>query len=58
MSTFAVRPDASFVPAAYRRSIADMFGTLPPEQQRELVDRLAVLPRHIHSLATRGMIAD
>ncbi len=58
MTSFAIRPDASFEPAAYRKSIAEMFGVLPPDQQRELIEKLAVLPRHIHSLAQSGLIAD
>lgn len=53
-----IRSNATFEPSAYRKSIAEMFGTLDPAQQRELVERFAVLPRHIHSLATSGLIAD
>ena len=52
------RPRAAFEPAAYRRSIAEMFGVLDVESQRQMVDRLALLPRHIHRLATQGLIAD
>lgn len=48
----------SFEPAAYRKSIADMFGMLPREQQREFAERLSILPRHIHALASNGLIAD
>jgi hypothetical protein len=58
MSTITVKSSASFEPGAYRKSIADMFGVLAPDQQREFVDRLAVLPVHIHRLASDGMIAD
>lgn len=57
MST-AIRPNASFQPAAYRRCIAEMFGTLPPDAQRDLVEKLGVLPRHIHALAQQGLISD
>jgi len=52
------RPRAAFEPAAYRRSIAEMFGVLDVESQRQMVDRLALLPRHIHRLATEGLIAN
>jgi len=52
------RPRVTFEPAAYRRSIAEMFGVLDVESQRQMVDRLALLPRHIHRLATQGLIAD
>jgi len=52
------RPRAAFEPAAYRRSIAEMFGVLDVESQRQMVDRLALLPRHIHRLAIQGLIAD
>jgi hypothetical protein len=58
MSNSTVQPKASFEPGAYRRSIADMFGVLDRDAQREFVDRLAVLPRHIHRLAQQGLIAD
>ena len=58
MSISSVQKRASFQPRAYRRSIADMFGLLEPKAQRELVDSLAILPRHIHRLAQQGLIAD
>ena len=51
------KTDATFSPAAYRKSIADMFSALDLTSQRELVDRIAILPRHIHSMATKGEIA-
>jgi hypothetical protein len=57
MSTSTVHPNASFNASEYRRSIADMFGVLDREAQRELVEKLAVLPRHIHGLAQQGLIA-
>jgi hypothetical protein len=55
MST--VRSDATFQPSAYRKSIAELFGVLDARQQRDLADKVALLPRHIHSLATSGLIA-
>lgn len=51
------RSDANFSPAAYRKAIADMFGSLDLSAQRDLVDRIAVLPRHIHAMANKGEIA-
>lgn len=57
MPANTVRSDATFSPAAYRKSIAEMFGVLDASQQRELVERLALLPRHIHQLASSGQIA-
>ena len=57
MSTRTVRPDATFSPSAYRRSIAELFGVLDLRQQRELAERVAILPRHIHQLARDGLIA-
>jgi hypothetical protein len=57
MSTHSVRSDATFSPSTYRKSIADMFGVLDARQQRELVESLALLPRHIHRLASSGQIA-
>lgn len=54
--TPSISPNAEFEPAEYRRSIAEMFGGLPPEEQRALAERLAVLPRHIHAMAMKGMI--
>lgn len=44
--------------AAYRQSISEMFGMLPREQQREVAEQLAILPRHIHALAASGKIVD
>ena len=55
MST--VRSDATFQPSAYRKSIAELFGVLDARQQRDLAEKVALLPRHIHSLATSGLIA-
>ena len=57
MSTHSVRNDATFSPSTYRKSIAEMFGVLDASQQRELVDKLALLPRHVHRLAASGQIA-
>lgn len=57
MSNRTVRSDASFSPSAYRKSIAEMFDLLDRDQQRDLVDRIAVLPRHIHQMASNGLIA-
>lgn len=57
MSNRTVRSDASFSPSAYRRSITEMFGLLDRDQQRDLADRIAVLPRHIHQMASNGLIA-
>ena len=57
MSSLTVRSDATFQPSAYRRSIAELFGVLDARQQRDLVERVALLPRHIHSLASSGLIA-
>lgn len=51
------RSTTTFEPAAYRKAIADMFGALDISAQRDLVERIAILPRHIHSLATKGEIA-
>lgn len=48
---------ATFSPAAYRKSIADMFGALDRSAQRDLVDSIAILPRHIHAMASKGEIA-
>jgi hypothetical protein len=53
----SIRSDATFEPAAYREAIADMFAALGAHEQRMLVDRLGVLPRHIHGLAREGLIA-
>lgn len=57
MSIRSVRSDATFSPSTYRQSIAEMFGVLDARQQRELVESLALLPRHIHRLASSGQIA-
>lgn len=57
MSSLKSRPAGAFEPAAYRKAIAEMFATLDPRAQRELIERIAILPRHIHSLATKGEIA-
>ncbi len=57
MRASSVRSDATFDPSTYLRSIADMFGVLDARQQRDLADRVALLPRHIHQLATDGLIA-
>lgn len=51
------RSAANFSPAAYRKSIADMFGALDLSAQRDLVERIAILPRHIHAMANKGEIA-
>lgn len=53
----SIRTTATFSPAAYRKAIADMFAALDLRAQRDLVERMAILPRHIHALATRGEIA-
>lgn len=53
----STRTDASLSPAANRKALADMFGALDQSAQRDLAERIAVLPRHIHSLATKGQIA-
>lgn len=57
MSSPKTRADGAFEPAAYRKSIADMFITLDLAAQRDLADRFAVLPRHIHAMAQKGLIA-
>jgi hypothetical protein len=57
MSSQKKRAENAFEPAAYRKSIAEMFGTLDPAAQRDLADRFAVLPRHIHAMAQKGLIA-
>lgn len=51
------KTDATFSAVAYRKSIADMFATLDIPAQRDLVERIAILPRHIHAMATKGEIA-
>lgn len=33
-----------------------MFGSLDLDAQRELAERVAILPRHIHAMASRGEI--
>jgi hypothetical protein len=57
MSTPSVRSDATFSPSAYRQSIAEMFGGLDLRQQRALIEGIALLPRHVHKLASSGLIA-
>ncbi len=57
MSNFNVRSDATFSPADYRASIAEMFSELDASQQREFADKIALLPRYIHQLASNGLIA-
>jgi hypothetical protein len=57
MPAFSVRSDATFEPSAYLKSIADLFGVLDARQQRDLAERVALLPRHIHQLASDGLIA-
>lgn len=57
MSSRKSRPSADFEPTAYRKSIAEVFGALDPQAQRDLAERIAVLPRHIHDLAQKGLIA-
>jgi hypothetical protein len=47
---------SAFEPVAYRKAIAEMFGALDAGAQRELVERIAVLPRHIHAMASKGEI--
>jgi hypothetical protein len=51
-----VGSEGAFEPVAYRKAIADMFGALDHSAQRDLVDRIAILPRHIHAMASRGEI--
>lgn len=53
----SIRNDDAFSPTAYRKAIADMFGALDQSAQRDFAERIAILPRHIHSLATKGQIA-
>ena len=53
-----IQPKAWFEPGAYRSYVADAFTGLDRAAQRELVERLQVLPRHIHRLAVQGLIAD
>ena len=57
MSSLKKGADGAFEPAAYRKSISEMFGTLDLAAQRDLADRFAVLPRHIHAMAQKGLIA-
>jgi hypothetical protein len=47
---------SAFEPVAYRKAIAEMFGALDTVAQRELAERIAVLPRHIHAMASKGEI--
>lgn len=51
------KTDSNFSPIAYRKAIADMFGALDASAQRDLVERIAILPRHIHAMASKGEIA-
>jgi len=53
-----IQDKAWFEPAAYRNFVADAYTGLDREAQREMAERLNVLPRHIHSLAVQGLIAD
>jgi hypothetical protein len=55
----STRTDATFSPAAYciPQGDLDMFGAPDQAAQRDLAEGIAVLPRHIHSLATKGQIA-
>ena len=57
MSSLKSRAGGAFEPAAYRQSIAEMFSSLDVTAQRELADRISVLPRHIHDMARKGLIA-
>jgi hypothetical protein len=57
MQSTTIQPDATFQPKAYRQSIADMFAALDREQQMEMMDKVGMLPRYVHTLASRGMIA-
>lgn len=57
MSTRTIRSDATFSPATYRRSLAELFSALGQREQLELAERVAILPRHIHKLASDGLIA-
>ncbi len=57
MSSPKTRANGAFEPAVYRKSIAEMFGSLDVTAQRELVERIAILPRHIHAMAIKGEIA-
>jgi len=57
MSSAKKRADAAFEPLAYRQSIVEMFGALDQQAQRDLAERIAVVPRHIHAMAQKGLIA-
>lgn len=57
MSSRKARAESAFQPAADRKSIAEMFGSLDPAAQRDLAERISVLPRHIHAMAQKGLIA-
>lgn len=57
MTSTTIRPDATFQPSSYRQSIADMFASLDRDQQLEMVDKVTLLPRYVHTLASTGMIA-
>lgn len=56
MSSSKTRASSAFEPAAYRKSIAEMFATLDLTAQRDLAERFAVVPRHIHAMAQKGLI--
>jgi hypothetical protein len=42
----------------FNRSVAAMFVGLDVDAQRCLLDQLALLPRHVHQLATAGLISE
>lgn len=50
------RVESAFEPVAYRKAVAEMFGALDLSAQRDLVDRISILPRHIHAMASKGEI--
>jgi hypothetical protein len=51
------RAESALEPAACRKSIAKTVGSVDREAQRDLAERIAILPRHIHAMAQKGMIA-
>jgi hypothetical protein len=57
MSSHTARADSAFGSVAYRKSITETFGSHDREAQRGLAERIAILPRHIHAMAPKGMIA-
>ena len=57
MSASGIRSDATFSLSDYRKSIAEIFGVLDARQQRDFVDKIALLPRQIHRLAADSLIA-